>query len=233
VVGVHLDRRATLGRVTEVQEEIEATGRKAWLFNTNAADESKRDRVLDEVQRRWAASAPGFRVVLHSLAFGSLLPLLSSSERNEVTMRQLDMTSRVMAHSFVSWLQALAKRGWLFDGSRVFAMTSPGARSVWSCYGAVSAAKAALEAHVRQLAAELAPSGVTVNALCAGVTDTPALHKIPDHDAMKAIALRKNPHGRLTRPQDVADAIVALAQPGTHWINGNVIHVDGGEDFMG
>ena len=97
----------------------------------------------------------------------------------------------------------------------------------------VSAAKAALESHVRQLALELAPIGITANAICAGVTDTPALKKIPDSDAMREVAIRKNPSHRLTRPEDVARALVALAQPCTYWLTGNVVYVDGGEAHSG
>ena len=63
-------------------------------------------------------------------------------------------------------------------------MTSAGGTRVLPFYGAVSAAKAALESHVRQLALELAPRGVTVNAIRAGVTDTPALRKIPGSDVL-------------------------------------------------
>jgi NAD(P)-dependent dehydrogenase (short-subunit alcohol dehydrogenase family) len=99
-------------------------------------------------------------------------------------------------------------------------------------YGAVGAAKAALEAHCRQLAAELAKRGITVNALRGGVTDTPALRKIPGHDRILAGALDRNPSGRLTRPEDVAGAIVALSRPESYWITGNVINVDGGEEVM-
>jgi NAD(P)-dependent dehydrogenase (short-subunit alcohol dehydrogenase family) len=115
------------------------------------------------------------------------------------------------------------------SGGRIFAMTSAGGSRVWATYGAVSAAKAALESHVRQLSLELAPLGITANAIMAGVTDTPALRKIPGSDEMLALAQRKNPSGRLTTPQDVADAIGLLSHPKSHWLTGNVICVDGGE----
>jgi NAD(P)-dependent dehydrogenase (short-subunit alcohol dehydrogenase family) len=94
-------------------------------------------------------------------------------------------------------------------------------------------AKAALEAAIRQLALELAPLEVSANALCAGVTDTPALRKIPGHEGLLDRARGRNPHARLTTPEDVAGAIVALAQPGAGWITGNVIRVDGGEGING
>src|SRR5262249_47082020 len=104
---------------------------------------------------------------------------------------------------------------------------------VWPSYGAVSASKCALEAHVRQLAVELAPHGIAVNALRAGVTDTPALRKIPGNAEMIERMGQMHPAGRLTRPGDVANALVALWADGCGWITGNVIGVDGGEDVAG
>jgi enoyl-[acyl-carrier protein] reductase III len=109
-------------------------------------------------------------------------------------------------------------------------MTSSGGTRVMPFYGAVSAAKAALESHVRQLALELGTAGVAVNAIRAGVTDTPASRKIPIADLLFQEARRRNPGGRLTVPEDVAGAIVALSLPGSGWISGNVIGVDGAED---
>jgi enoyl-[acyl-carrier-protein] reductase (NADH) len=102
-------------------------------------------------------------------------------------------------------------------------------------YGVVSSAKAALESHVRQLAMELARlgTGVTVNAIRAGVTVTPALMKIPEHEAIIDAATRRNPTGRMTTPQDVANAIVALSGEGTEFISGEVIGVDGAEYVTG
>jgi len=112
-------------------------------------------------------------------------------------------------------------------------MTSSGGSRVWPTYGAVSAAKAALESHVRQLAMELAPFGATANCIRAGVTDTPALRKIPGHEQMMEFAKLKNPHHRLTTPEDVARAIAALASSDTQWVTGNIIGADGGEDIIG
>ena len=141
----------------------------------------------------------------------------------------MDMTLDVMAHSLVYWTQDLVWRQLMTRGGRIFAMTSLGGERVFATYGAVSAAKAALESHIRQLALELAPYGITANAIRAGVTQTPALQKIPGSDRMVEAAKRTNPMGRLTTPADVGAAIAALCCEGTHWITGNVIGVDGGE----
>ena len=86
---------------------------------------------------------------------------------------------------------------------------------------------------MRQLAFELGPRGITANSICAGVTSTAAMIKIPNSDQIRQVALRKNPSHRLTVPEDVANTIVALAQPCTYWLNGNVLYVDGGEAHSG
>jgi len=235
IVGVHLDRRATLESAEQVIADVGQLGRSAWFFNVNAADAQKRAFVLDTVRDRLKehAGSRQVRVVLHSLAFGTLRPYVAGSESEELNAKQLEMTSDVMAHSLVYWVQELLHRDLLSFEGRIFAMTSTGSSSVWEGYGAVSAAKAALESHVRQLAFELGPRGITANAVCAGVTDTPAVKKIPNHETMIKAALRKNPAHRLTRPEDVANALVALAQPCTYWLNGNVLCIDGGEAHSG
>ena len=137
-----------------------------------------------------------------------------------------------MAHTLVYWTQGRVARGLRGEGGRIYAMTSSGGDRVIPAYGAVSAAKASLESHCRQLALELAPKGITANAIRAGVTDTPALRKIPGAVRMIEDAERLNPYRRLTTPEDVARCLVALADSKTYWMTGNTIRVDGGEDFV-
>lgn len=228
ILGVHLDRRSTLPHVEEVMSAIRAAGQEAEFFNMNAADPDKRNEVLDGLKSRLGEDED-VGVLMHSLAFGTLRPFVGEGALTEA---QMDMTLRVMAHSLVDWTQGLISRGMMGEHGRIFAMTSAGSSSVIPTYGAVSAAKAALEAHVRQLAYELAPRNITVNALRGGVTDTPALRKIPGNDILRDGAMRKNPHGRLTTPEDVAHALVALSHRDAYWITGNVINVDGGEEIM-
>ena len=232
VFGVHLDTRATLPNAMALAESIRSMGREVVFFNTNAADAEKRAGVLDQMAGHLSKGA-SVRVLLHSLAFGTLKPYVADSPEGAVTPKQMDMTLDVMAHSLVYWVQDLLGRGMLGKGSKVFAMTSAGSTRVWPTYGPVSAAKTALESHIRQLAFELAPKGVTINGIRAGVTNTPALQKIPGHEELLRGAEGRNPSGRLTTPEDVARAIAALSDERTYWITGNVIGVDGGEDIVG
>ncbi|HEY64960.1 MAG TPA: SDR family oxidoreductase [Caldilineae bacterium] len=231
IFGVHLDRKATLPNAQRVIDEIQGMGRKAVFFNQNAADPEARSKVLDEMQSVLAETDPPqpIHLMMHSLAFGSLLPFIAESPKQAITQKQIEMTLNVMANSLVYWVQELFWRNMLTRGSRIFSMTSAGSYRAFKTYGAVSAAKAALEAYTRQLALELGPYGVMVNCIEAGVTDTPALRKIPGHEEMIQEATRRNPMGRMTTPQDVANTIRALADPSVTWITGAVIRVDGGE----
>lgn len=235
IAGVHLDRKPTLPHVEEIVSQIRGLGREAFFANANAADPDKRKEILDELEPCLkGASPPGtVRVLFHSLSFGSLKPYRTSPLEEGLNQRQMEMTLDVMANSLVYWAQDLVTRGLLRQGGRIFAMTSSGGTRVLATYGAVSAAKAALESHIRQLAFELAPHGITANAIRAGVTDTPSLRKIPGNERLMEDALRKNPHGRLTTPTDVAAAVGVLVHPNTYWMTGNVIGVDGGEDIVG
>lgn len=234
IAGVHFDRRATMPHVEEVKERIRSQGRETLFFNTNAADPEKRAEVLDRLKNKLEGSSPAgaVRVLFHSLAFGTLVPYVGGQDRKVVDQKQMEMTVDVMGHSLVFWTQELIQRGLMRAGGRIFAMTSSGGRKVIPSYGPVSAAKAVLESHMRQLAMELAPLDITANSIRAGVTDTPALRKIPGHETLIEGARRKNPHGRLTTPADVAAAVGVLCQANTYWMTGNVIGVDGGEDIV-
>lgn len=230
ILGVHLDRQATMPGVQKLISEIEANGRQAVFYNENAADEHKRHKIIEDfVERFHREGRAEVKVLMHSLAFGTLRPLVGRNEGEMIKKTQLEMTLDVMANSLIYWTQDMVRRDLLGRGSRIFAMTSDGANLNLPFYGAVSAAKAALESYIRQLAIELGPRGINCNAILAGVTETPALSKIPGARNMLYAAVAKNPFARATTPEDVAQAMLALLQPGTEFINGNTIGVDGGE----
>lgn len=229
ILGVHLDRKSTLDNVKVLEKELLACDVKCRFFNINAADEIKRKEILAEVGDELKGNVS---LLFHSLAFGSLLPFIESDPKNRLSKSQMDMTLDVMAHSLVYWAQDLAAEGFFRENASIYAMTSAGSSKVWKSYGAVSAAKSALESHCRQLALELAPLKVRVNAILAGVTDTPALRKIPGNESMIEVATRRNPMGRLTTPEDVAQAAVALSLPSLAFMTGNVIRIDGGENIV-
>ncbi|MBZ5617495.1 MAG: SDR family oxidoreductase [Acidobacteriia bacterium] len=231
IFGVHLDRREKLPHVAEIQEKIRALGREVQFFNCNASDDEMRQDTVEQIRARLADPPGVLRVLMHSLAFGALKPLAGAEE--VVSKKQLEITADTMGHSLVYWVQDCLRAG-LFDwGGRIFAMTSSGSTRVIPNYGPVSAAKAIIESHIRQLALELAPAGITANAILAGVTDTNALRLIPNFEKLMEIAKQRNPHHRLTLPEDVARCIAALCHPATYWLTGNTLQVDGGESIVG
>lgn len=234
IFGVHLDRRGTMEHVEEIKNGIKELGREAVFFNINASDAEKRAEALGEMEQILDEHKnPGsVKVLVHSLAFGTLKPYIAETEKDRISPKNMDMTLDVMANSMVYWAQELVARGLMTAGGRIYAMTSAGGHRVWPTYGAVSASKAAIESHIRQLAYELSSKDITANAIQAGVTMTPALSKIPGNDKIVENALRVNPAGRLTTTEDVARAVASLAVAGTYWLTGNVIRVDGGEDLI-
>lgn len=235
IFGVHLDLKATLPRAKQVQADIEALGQKAVFFNTNAADERKRNKVLDRVKDIVSESDPpgSVGVLMHSLAFGTLRWFVPEDPAEAVTQAQVEMTLDVMANSLVYWTQGVIYRGLMGEGGRIFAMTSGGSTRVVPDYGPVSAAKAVLDSHIRYLSFELGGKGICVNGIRAGVTDTPALRVIPSAELIVSESLKRNPTGRLTKPEEVARVIAHLCSPDMSRINGAIIVVDGGEEVVG
>ncbi|MFA7361514.1 MAG: SDR family oxidoreductase [Candidatus Kapaibacterium sp.] len=234
IIGVHLDRATTMPDVEKEIEEIKSYGVEAHFFNINAADPHKREDVINTIVEVFKnKNNPTIKVLVHSLAFGTLRKFVSEDGNDQINMKQMEMTVDVMAHSLVYWTQEVLKRDLMTAGGKIYAMTSSGGSRVIEFYGAVSAAKASLESHVRQLALELGHRHISVNALLAGVTDTPALRKIPKNDELIKMALMRNPQGKLTEPKDIANFILDNYKRDSHWMTGCVIHIDGGETISG
>ncbi|MEW6076811.1 MAG: SDR family oxidoreductase [Thermodesulfobacteriota bacterium] len=162
----------------------------------------------------------------------ALHPLASPPEyANDLLLEAGDFarTIQAMGSNIVEWVQEINQRGLFAEDARVLSLTSEGNTVAWRGYAAVSAAKAVLESVSRSLAVEFAPYGIRSNVIQAGVTDTAALRAIPGNRQISARACLRNPFGRLTRPEDVADVIFLLCQDEAAWINGALICVDGGE----
>ena len=231
IIGVHLDRGSNLSKVEQIKSQIENHGVEALYFNINAASDKNREQIIQRLKDHFKIKSIDGRikVMMHSLAFGSLGPFVHRDPAESLTSKQMDMTLNVMAHSLVYWTRDMLNSDLLTKGTKIYAMTSSGSVRVTPYYGAVSAAKAALESHVRQLALELAPYGIVVNSIRAGVTFTPALRKIPGHETMIDLALSQIPFKRLTQPKDVAKFITSHATSDEAWATANIFNLDGGE----
>lgn len=233
IIGVHLDRAAGMKQVDELKSELDSLGVRHHFFNMNAADADRRAEVMAAIKSEFAKhEGATIRLLLHSLAFGTLKPFIADEPNDAISQKNIEMTMDVMANSLVYYVQDVVRHGLMGPGGRVVGLTSAGSTRVLPSYGAVSAAKAAMESYCRQLALELAPHAITANTIRAGVTHTPALAKIPGNDVIMDNAFMRNPYHRLTTPEDVANVLRLLARDEAAWINGEVIGVDGGEDAV-
>jgi NAD(P)-dependent dehydrogenase (short-subunit alcohol dehydrogenase family) len=233
ILGVHLDRATTRPDVDQLISDIKATGVDVHFFNCNAADALRRDEVLTEIENIISnESNSTIRILVHSLAFGTLKPFISEIPGEAINQKQIEMTLDVMANSLIYWTQAIVNKKLMVKGGKIFGMTSSGGSRQIEFYGAVSAAKACLESYIRQLAMELGRMGISANAIKAGVTDTPALRKIPKSQKIIDNALQRNPERRLTRTEDIADFIVDNYKRDSQWMTGNIINLDGGESVV-
>lgn len=230
VLGVHFDTRELQQEVDDFVAGLNRDGQRVWFFNENAARAESQTQMIQRFKERLGSDR--IKVLVHSIAFGSLGRFIPDGSEEVISRKQLGMTVEVMANTLVYWVQELLQEGLFAEHAQIFALTSAGGSRVWPTYGAVSAAKATLESHVRQLALELKPYKIAANAILAGVTDTPALRKIPTHEVLVEKVLKFTPRHRLTETADVADTIGYLGLAGTSWMTGNVIHVDGGETIL-
>ena len=227
IIGLYM--RKPKDQINLLINDIESNGVEAKLIKMNACNYDAMNELLSSKEFQEIK----IKIFIHSLAFGAMKRFIADDSNNQINKKHIDMTLDVMSNSLVYWTQSLSKNKLFFKGSQVIAMTSSGARKQWLSYGAVSMAKSALESACRQLAVELAANGVAVNAIQAGVTDTPALRKIPGNDLMIEKMLDINPHNRLTTPEDIAAVTALIGLSDNTWMTGNVIRADGGEDIVG
>jgi len=209
-------RRAVLGymRNDEAAEraaaELREAGAEPVLVRGNVASE----RVVAEL----AAAGP-YRVVVHNAATGVVRPALETEDRH------WDWTLNANARALLALARATVPE--MPDGSAIVAISSLGSQRVLENYVLIGTSKAALEAVVRYLAVELAPRGVRVNAVSAGVVETAALEHFPNREAMLATAER-TPAGRLVAAEDVAAAVSFLCSDDAAMVRGHTLVVDGG-----
>ena len=227
---VHRDRKIDLQRIKDDFEEITLSGVKLANFNSDGTKTEKIKVLIDEIKE---LLLPGerIRVLVHSIAKGSLKPMYSDSGQMELNRQDFEITLEAMALSLFDWTKALVQTALFAEDSRIIAFTSEGNTRAWKNYAAVSAAKVALEAIIRNIALEYAPLGIKANCIQAGVTDTVSLNRIPGSAFLKENAMERNPNGRLTTPEDVANVVYLLTTSEAQWITGTVIKVDGGESL--
>jgi enoyl-[acyl-carrier protein] reductase III len=198
-----------------VAEELRAAGAEPLLVRGNVASE----RVVAE-----AAALGPFDAVVHNAATGVIRPALETEDKH------WDWTLSANARALLALARGLAPG--MLPGSSFVGISSLGSVRVLENYVLVGVSKAALEAVVRYLAVELAPSGIRVNAVSAGVVETGALDHFPNREQMISDSLARTPAGRLVEPRDIADAVCFLCSPEAEMVRGQTLIVDGGFSLL-
>jgi len=224
---VHRDRKSDLPIVEKHFNEIRESNVTLLSFNKDVLRVDHKSAIFDELKNAFGVSGK-IKCLIHSIAKGNLKPMAAEGSHG-LTVLDFEITVQAMALSLYDWFKSLFDENFFAEDSRVISFTSEGGRRPLENYAAVSAAKASLEAITRNIALEFAPFGVRANCIQAGVTDTFSLRMIPGSDQIKKHAIKRNPNGRLTREEDVANAVYLLCQKEALWINGCVLPVDGGE----
>ena len=192
-------------------DELRALGAEPVLLRGNVASE----RVARE-----AGELGPFDALVHSAATGVIRPALETEDKH------WDWTLAANARALLSLARAIVPA--MPAGGSIVGLSSLGAVRVLENYALVGASKAALEAVVRHLGVELAPRGIRVNAVSAGLVETEALDHFPNRDSMLEDARTKTPAGRMVTPEDVARAVTFLCSPDAAMIVGHTLVIDGG-----
>jgi enoyl-[acyl-carrier protein] reductase III len=204
-----------------VVAEIQALGRRAIAIQGNVADHASVKDIFSE----FAKTFDRVDMVISNAASGVLKPALKMTTKH---WRWCMETNALALNHLVTEAQPFLK-----SGGRVIALSSLGAQRAIPNYAFIGASKAALEALVRSLSIELAPLGITVNAVSAGVVDTDALKHFPNREQLLA---EYQAHALADRPlatSDVANAVYLLCLPEADMIRGHTLFVDAGYSVVG
>jgi enoyl-[acyl-carrier protein] reductase III len=219
---VHRDRKSSMASLEGEMDKLRAMNVEVKTFNKSALVSETRTEVMESLPKH------SVMMLLHSIAKGVVKPM-HSKEGDSLSAEDISITIEAMATSWYQWSKDLIDGQMFMPRARNLAFTSEGNMKAWKYYGAVSAAKATLEALMRNMALEYAPLGLNTNCIQAGLTKTKSFNMIPGSDRMAEITEQRNPFHRLTRPEDVANVVYLLCKEEANWINGSIIKADGGE----
>jgi glucose 1-dehydrogenase len=201
-----------------VVREIKSLGRKAIPCPADVSDQAAVERIADET----VAKLGSLDLYVSSAVFSEREPFHTADMAGfrktiDVSMWGAYYGLRASVNKMLA-----GKRG----GAAVI-VSSPHAEIAFPNCMAYNMAKAALDQMMRTAATELLPHKIRVNSVYPGWTDTPGERKFMTDEALMQ-ASKGLPWKRLATPEEIARAVVFLADPGADYITGTVLHVDGG-----
>ena len=223
---IHRNTRAQRRNIDKDFQKIAEKSKGFISYNIDAINAEKRSSVIKSLKKELEGNK--IKILVHSIARGNLRPMVSDSTPT-LQSEDLNLSINAMGISLYDWVKAVFDAKLFSEDARIIGFTSEGNNKALKNYAAVSAAKVTLEAITRNIALEFAQFGIKANCIQAGVTDTDSLRMIPSSNEIKKKSISRNPFGRLTLPDDIANVVYLLARDEAKWINGTIIQVDGGE----
>jgi 3-hydroxybutyrate dehydrogenase len=216
-----------LGRNRAILDEAVAGGAAHFAVAADVADQASVSAAIAV-----AAARQPIDILIANAGAAESAPFAKSDAA--LFRRMIDVNFMGVVYGVQAALPSMRERG----RGRIVAIASTAGLKGYAYVSAYSAAKHAVLGLVRSLALELATSGITVNAVCPGFTDTDLLTGSIDnimkktgrsHEQAVAELAKHNPQGRLVTPAEVADAVLWLCGEGAGAITGQAIAVAGGE----
>ena len=224
VINYIKDEAAARDTLAKVQER----GAEGFIVRADVSQPDEIASMVSQVREKFGALD-----MFVNNALGNLLGFMSSPM--QVTLEQWDEAFNSQARAFFVGVREVTAL--MRDGGRIVALSYwPGSHlGGFLPYFAMGTNKAALEAMCRYYAVALAPRGITVNAVCAGITDDSIVNRLPQ-EAQEAMLswLRSGwtPMGRPGTPADIGGAVATLCAEDAGWITGQTIVADGGASLM-
>ena len=215
-VGFFVNREAA----EKTAAEIYHRGGTPYLLRGDLKDPAEISRMFEEIR----GVTGRLDVLVNNAASGVLKPARS------LLAKHWDWALNTNSRPLL--LLAREATGLMGPGGRIISISSLGSQRVVPQYTAVGVSKAALEALTRYLAVEMAPEGITVNAVSAGAVETEVWRAFPEGAEILSAVRDRTPAGQLTSPEDVAEVVHFLASPEARMIQGQVIVVDGGYSLL-
>lgn len=199
-------------------KEIEALGRKSLVIKTDVSNSSDVDQMVKETVNKLGK----IDILVNNAGICIQKPLMETTESDWDKVLDINLKGVFLCSKRV--VPEMLKQG----GGKIINLASVAGQVGFLNSSAYCASKGGVINLTREMALELAPKNINVNAIGPGVIETPMTRDMLADDATKRMLLGSTPFGRVGHPEDIANAALFLASGESNFINGITLFVDGG-----